>query len=282
MRVAVIIPFHADDQWFPDTLASVLAQERPADRVVVVDDASPPGTARTLQGLPSQVTVVRLPTNGGPGRARQVGTELADTELVSYLDSDDRWSPDFLSKCVERIANDPSCQAVYTPIAKRVPDGSVYPFTDKPEWLDVREAIVRFHAYPALAMLFRRAALLDAGGWDTSRHAVEDWDLMVRFLDRHGSVPLVRGPLPEYRVAHASGRRNAKVWSKLRCWRNTADRNRDLLQKHFGPRAHRRRMAQAVRDRAERVGGVTGHVLHVLQRMLGRPLDADHPQVVPS
>jgi glycosyltransferase involved in cell wall biosynthesis len=237
------------------------------------------GSSLSLDALPPEVTVVRLTTNGGPGRARQVGTELVDTDLVSYLDSDDRWSPDFLAACIEHLERDPSCQAVYTPIAKRLPDGALRPFTDKPEWLDLREATVRFHAYPALAMVFRRAALLEAGGWDTTRHAVEDWDLMVRFLDRHGPVPLVRGPLPEYRTQHTPGRLNALGWAKLRCWRNTAHRNRELLQKHFGPRAHHRRLAQAVRDRADRLGGATGHAMHMLRRMLGTPLDVDVPPV---
>lgn len=279
--VAVVIPFHRDDQWFPDALASVMAQQRLPDQIIVVDDASPPDTAQTLEDLPDNVVVIRQPINSGPGGARQVGTQAADTDLVSYLDADDRWSPDFLAACIDRLDGDPSCMAVYTPIAKRLPDGTLRPFTDKPAWLEVREAILRFHAYPSLAMVFRRESLLAIGGWDSGQRAVEDWDLVVRFLDQHGPVPLVSGPLPEYRVSYSPGRRNARGWGTLRRWRHTAHRNRELLERYYGPRAHQRRLAQAIRDRGDRTGGFAGHAMRLLRTIYGTPLDSDSTPVAP-
>lgn len=275
--VAVVIPFYRDDQWFPYALDSVLMQHRRPDEVIVVDDASPRGTAQSLQSLPSGVRLIRLEENSGPGRARQVGSEAATSQYICYIDSDDLWSPDFVATCLEHLASDPSSEAVYTAIAKRLPDGTVTPFVDKPSRLTVREAIVRFHAYPALAMMFRREALMAVGGWDTSRRAVEDWDLVVRFLDRFGAIPLVPGPLPQYRVAHTPGRRNAVGWDKLLRWRFTATRNRDLMERHFGPGAHRRRMAQAIRDRADMIGGLTGRTMQLLRPAFGTPLDASWP-----
>ena len=275
--VAVVIPFYRDDQWFPHALESVLTQSRRPDEVIVVDDASPVGTAQALESPPTGVRVIRLAHNSGPGRARQVGTEAATSEYVCYIDADDLWSPDFVGTCVAHLSADSTIEAVYTAIAKRLPDGTVKPFVDKPPHLTVREAIVRFHAYPALAMMFRRAALLAVGGWDTSRHAVEDWDLVVRFLDRFGGIPLVAGPLPQYRVAHAPGRRNAVGWDMLRRWRFTATRNRELIERYFGPRAHRRRMAQAIRDRADVVGGITGRTMQLVRPVFGTPLDASWP-----
>lgn len=275
--IAVVMPFYRDDRWFPEALASVLEQQRAPDEIIVVDDASPPGSAETLRSLPPSVRVLRLSVNGGPGRARQAGTEAATADFVCYLDADDRWSPDFVAACLERLTSDVECQAVYTAIAKRSTDGSVRPFHDKPTRLDMREALVRFHAYPALAMMFRREALLDIGGWDTSRKSVEDWDLVVRFIDRYGPLSLVVGPVPEYRVGYSSRRRNAVAWDKLHRWQFTVRRNRRLLESHFGRGAHRRRFAQAVRDRADRIGGLTGWSMHLLRPIFGVPLDAAWP-----
>ena len=60
--VAVVIPFYRDDRWFPEALASVMAQTVAADEVIVVDDCSPPGCATTLDGpLPPTVRVLRQP-----------------------------------------------------------------------------------------------------------------------------------------------------------------------------------------------------------------------------
>lgn len=239
----------------------------------MVDDASPGVASTVLSQLPPSVRVIRLPENSGPGRARQVGTEAASSTLVTYLDSDDMWSRDFLACCLDRLRHDTGCPAVYTPIAKRHPDGTLMVYDDKPALLHAREAIVRFHAYPALAMVFRRDTLLSIGGWSFDRGIVEDWDLMVRFLDRFGPIPLVRGPLPEYRVNHEPGRRNSTAWPKIMRWYNTAMRNRELLERYYGSKAHRRRFAQAIRDRADRTGGPRALAMKVAGLPFGAPLD---------
>jgi glycosyltransferase involved in cell wall biosynthesis len=273
MTIGVVIPFYGDDRWFPEALASVLAQTHPVDEVIVVDDRSPPGTSTALRDMPPPVRVIRLTRNQGPGHARALGTEELSTDLVTYIDADDRWPPDYLAAAVARLTAPDAPQAVYAAIAKQFPDGRMVAYDDKPESVDVREAIVKFHCYPALAMLFRRDALLAIGNWDRTRMAVEDWDLIVRFLDRWGPVPLVHGPLPVYRIGHAAGRLNSQIIGKLRRWRFTAWANRALLERHYGPGAHRRRFAQAVRDRADRAGGVLGIGLRAVTRALGGPLD---------
>lgn len=271
--IGVVIPFYCDDRWFPEALASVLAQTHPVDEVIVVDDRSPPGRGKSLRDLPPPVRTIHLAKNQGPGYARAVGTEALSTDLVAYLDADDRWPPYFLAAAVARLTAPDAPQAVYAAIAKQYPDGRVVPYLDKPEYVDVREAILRFHCYPALAMVFRRNAMLAIGNWDRTRMSVEDWDVIVRFLDHWGPVPLVRGPLAVYRVGHAAGRLNSQLVGKIRRWQHTAWANRALLERHFGPGAHRHRFAQALRDRADRVGGPLGVGLRMVTRALGGPLD---------
>jgi hypothetical protein len=54
--------------------------------------------------------------------------------------------------------------------------------------------------------------------------------------------------------------------------------NRDLVVRfldHLGRGAHHRRFAQALRDRADQIGGVTGRSMHLLRTMFGTPLDAE-------
>jgi glycosyltransferase involved in cell wall biosynthesis len=280
VTVAVVMPFYRDDRCFPAALASVMAQTRLPDEIVVVDDASPLGTATSLAGLSDIVTVIRLAVNSGPGMARQVGTNACNSELVAYLDSDDQWPPEFLERCVERMNRSPQPPAVYTSVAKLLPDDTLKFYDGKPLQLDVREAIVRFQAYPSLGMVFRRAALEEIGGWNCSRLVVEDWDLIVRFLDRHGPIPLLPDVFARYRVGYDIGRRNSQGLAKLRRWRQTAACNRELIDRHFGPGAHRRRFAQAIRDRADTVGGLNGRIHHVVSRLLGPPLDQALPPTV--
>jgi len=268
--IAVVIPFHRADRWFPEALASVLAQTRPPDEIVVVDDASPPGEARTLEAPPAGVRVVRLPRNGGVSRARQAGTEATTAELVAYLDADDRWEPRYLEEAEKLLAAHPDAPAAYGAIAKWYPDGRLVPYTDKPALLDLREAIVQSHLVPS-GLVVRRPALKAVGGWRPERAIVEDWDLTVRLLERFGAFPLIPEPLVHYRVGNEASM-NARHLRMLRAWARTLRQNRALVDREYGPGAARRRGAKALADRRDRAGGVLGACFGFAARLRGPPL----------
>lgn len=109
-RIAVIIPFFQRE---PGVLAralrSVAAQDYAGPcRVIVVDDASPVAADAEAQDieLPASMTLqlIRQP-NRGPGGARNRGLdELAGAaDYVAFLDSDDEWVPDHLSRAVKAL-----------------------------------------------------------------------------------------------------------------------------------------------------------------------------------
>ena len=92
-RVAVIIPVYRA-HFFADCLASVFAQTRHPDRVIVVDDGSPEGAVieRTVRGYGDRVTLIRQ-ENRGAGAARNRGILASATDLIAFLDADDEWTP---------------------------------------------------------------------------------------------------------------------------------------------------------------------------------------------
>jgi glycosyltransferase involved in cell wall biosynthesis len=274
-RCAVVIPFYRADRWFGAALASVRAQTRRPASIVVVDDASPPGEARSLDAPGPDVLVLRHAENGGPGAARQTGTEATDTELVAYLDADDWWEPAFLESTIAMLRRHPDVPAVYTAVAKHFADGRRVAYVDKPAILSIREAIVRSHVYPS-GLVVRRAALDAVGGWRRNRMVVEDWDLLVRLIDGCGPLRLVPVPLANYRVDQADSV-NAGHWRVLLRWRHTVRIDRVVLERHFGRRAPRRRLAQALADRRDRAGGLRGRIYGWVAALLGPPLRDAEP-----
>jgi len=195
-----------------------------------------------------------------PLPAQPLPTEATHADLVAYLDADDWWEPRFLEATEQTLLRHPDAPATYTGIVKRYPDGRQTPFLSKPAMLGVREAIVRSHVYPS-GLVVRRTALDAIGGWRRDAMIVEDWDLSVRLLDRWGPMPLVPELLVNYRVGNPSSL-SAQHWNKIRRWRRTLMLNRDLVDRHFGPGAARRRLAQAFADRRDRVGGSAPQSLH--------------------
>lgn len=71
-----------------ECLESVSQAKGPISEVILVDDCSTDGSVELVQTEFPWVTVVQLPTNQGPGAARNAALKAARTSLVALLDND--------------------------------------------------------------------------------------------------------------------------------------------------------------------------------------------------
>ncbi|HVX41342.1 MAG TPA: glycosyltransferase family A protein [Gemmatimonadaceae bacterium] len=92
LTLSAIIPTYNRAHLVGRAIRSVLASVRPTDEILVVDDGSTDDTERVVRAFGERVTYVRS-SNGGAGRARNIGVSLAKHPLVAFLDSDDEWIP---------------------------------------------------------------------------------------------------------------------------------------------------------------------------------------------
>ena len=78
-------------------IGSLLATQRPEDRLVVVDNASTDGTQDYLRALPKDVAVVLLPENRFPGAATNIGWDTGlrrwSLPLLHRSDNDIEYLP---------------------------------------------------------------------------------------------------------------------------------------------------------------------------------------------
>jgi N-acetylglucosaminyl-diphospho-decaprenol L-rhamnosyltransferase len=88
MRLSVIIVTYASAGHVPATLAAVRAQLAPGDEVVVVDNASPDGTADLIARQAAWVRLERSPHNAGFAAGCNRGARLAAGELLLFLNPD--------------------------------------------------------------------------------------------------------------------------------------------------------------------------------------------------
>ena len=99
--VSVIMPAYNVKDYLDESVRSVIDQTFQAWELVVVDDASSDETPHILQkfaGEDHRIVVDRLAQNSGVGHCRNRGLELAKGRFVAFLDSDDRWHPEKLSR----------------------------------------------------------------------------------------------------------------------------------------------------------------------------------------
>lgn len=112
VRVGVVIPVRDRPGLVLEALASVQAQTRTPDRLVVVDDGSTDATPDRVESWLAQRSIpcwqlLRTNHRGAPG-ARQRGLEaIPDVDLVAFLDSDDLWPSDMVQRAIGVLGQNP-------------------------------------------------------------------------------------------------------------------------------------------------------------------------------
>lgn len=103
--LSVIIPGYntPDDGWIR-SVKSVLSLIGKMDEVICVDDCSltRPKCLDVLAKEDSRVKLVRLDTNSGQAKARNIGLSIAKGRYIAFCDSDDEVFHDIYAKCLAK------------------------------------------------------------------------------------------------------------------------------------------------------------------------------------
>jgi glycosyltransferase involved in cell wall biosynthesis len=97
----VIVPTYMRQALFEEAVGSVLAQTVEDFEIVVVDDASP--IRPTVPDDP-RIRVVRRERRGTPPAARNTALGVARGRYVTFLDDDDRYTPDRLETALQGLS----------------------------------------------------------------------------------------------------------------------------------------------------------------------------------
>jgi glycosyltransferase involved in cell wall biosynthesis len=172
--------------------------------LVVVDGELDPDAEELVDRLAAQDARVRVLRPGRVGRARalNLGLDEAGADLVAIQDADD--------------ASHPRRLEIQVGLLRAVPDlavlGSAARFTssltddgDAPlpsraaRVVPVDRALLRSNPVVHSSMVARRQALLDVGGYDETRSAQFDYDLLLRLRDAGGAIGTCDLPLVVHR-----------------------------------------------------------------------------------
>ena len=197
LTVAVVVPCHNYGHFLSEAIRSVLEQTRPPEVVLVVDDRSTDDTAAVARSFEGEVGYLRI-DGGSPSAARNAGARAVDTDLVVFLDADDRIEPTFVERCLEKMPEDWSDHFVYTHFRRF---GSVEAVDEAPPY--DRAGLAREN-YIGPTTLLPRERVARIGYDETLRTGLEDWDLYLTFAEHGIEGVLVEEPLFMYRI-HGDG-----------------------------------------------------------------------------
>lgn len=101
--VTIITPCYNSADFIIPTINSVLEQTYPNWELIVIDDCSKDNTCQIIEEFAKQqnnISLIKLEKNGGVANARNIGLEQAKGKYIAFLDSDDIWMKDKLTKQV--------------------------------------------------------------------------------------------------------------------------------------------------------------------------------------
>lgn len=180
VNFSVVIPTADRGSLLKKCLDSVLRQTFPPSEVIVVDN----GNESAL--IPFEylhcITVIRTAPRIGPGRARNVGAQAANNELISFLDDDDLWLPDYIERVLECFARS-NADAVLGRLMRQPEGGSAKKYKLMPSGIQEQRQV--FYSNPGFGgqnLTIRRDVFLAFGGFDEKMPASEDRDLAARLL----------------------------------------------------------------------------------------------------
>ena len=184
MLVSILIPCFNAERWIAQAIESAVAQTWPEKEIIVVDDGSTDGSPDVIRRYKDRVRWEIGPNRGGnPTRNRLL--ELARGEWLQYLDADDYLLPGKIAAQMDFLAIRPQSDVVYSPMLLDFISSQGSNPVPNPNSINTKDmwiGLVRWHTPQTGGYLFRRQALVDAGGWNAAQPCCQDNEMCLRLL----------------------------------------------------------------------------------------------------
>ena len=205
-RISVVIPTYNRAHELDRCLNALFKQTYKNFEVIVCDDGSTDGSKNVVDNYVDRLDLIYVVSEnfGGPARPRNLGIHAATSAYIAFLDSDDWWTPEKLSLCASKLANDDIDLLYHDMLISNSSSNSQYKYLKA---FEPRRGM--FHALlttgvsiPNSSVVVRRSLLLEIGGVSEDRDliSIEDYDTWVKIAsltDRFTRIPM---PLGFYEV----------------------------------------------------------------------------------
>jgi glycosyltransferase involved in cell wall biosynthesis len=183
--ISVVIPAFNREKTIDYCLRSVLAQTYSPFEILVVDDGSSDNTTHIVLSLDNpRIRLICHESTKGAQAARNTGIDKAKGDWIAFLDSDDEWYPEKLSKQVAVLEsrNWDERVVVHGDMDRYYPDTQL-----KTHWKlpiitgkDCYATLLRSPGPLFPALLISKTALLEIGLLDENVPSYQEWDTSIR------------------------------------------------------------------------------------------------------
>lgn len=223
--VSAIITTHGRLNLFKKALKSAEMQTYPNMEIIVIDDCSADGTKEWMQteyhGKAQYIYIEKSESKGG-NHARNVGIGIAKGRYIAFLDDDDIWMPEKISKQVEIFEVKPEVVLVYCGHVRVFDTGErLVQIPREGTWGDLSHKIFTNIFFTTSMMMIRKNILDEVGGFDEKLKFWQDVDLAIRVCQK-GNVGCIPEPLMEL-LCSTSSNDPTRLSAKMNGWMDSVE-----------------------------------------------------------
>ncbi len=201
--VCVLLAVHNGEKYLRQAVQSVLDQTFTDFVFLIIDDGSTDGSPQILREFAAADPRIQLITqpNAGLTRTLNHGLKLAQSEFIARMDGDDICLPTRLEVQVDFLRKHRDVSLVGSSVEFIDPQGCLIGL--KPGLIQEHEKIdadLLRKGWPIVhpAVMMRRSAVMDIGGYNEAYATNQDHDLFLR-LSEHGRLANLPQALLKYR-----------------------------------------------------------------------------------
>lgn len=185
---SIILPVFNREKVISNAIQSVLDQSYSNWELIVIDDCSTDDTANRILGIAdNRIQYLKNKRNQGPSVSRNFGIKNAKGRIISFLDSDDQYYPDFLSKTFQVLkSSNSNVGFIWTGLEVMYPSGKRIELWDpeitvSPYYTFLKELRIGTNS----GLSIRKEVFEECGGFNESLTAAEDTEFLLRIVRKY-------------------------------------------------------------------------------------------------
>lgn len=197
-EISVVIPTYNRSTTIKRALDSVFRQSIGKIEIIVVDDASTDNTEEIINELSKthpELSYYKFSKNKGACAARNKGIELAKTNYVTFLDSDDEWHPNKIE--IQGSFLEKNDYDVVICSVLRIEKGKEVIYPSKQYSGDLYHELLRGN-FVSTGMIFGKKNCFQ-NGFDENLPRLQDWDFILNISKKY-KVGHLHVPLGKYYI----------------------------------------------------------------------------------
>ena len=177
MKISIIIPTYNEEEYLPKLLESIRSQDFTDYEIIVADAQSDDNTREIADEYGCIVVEGGLP---GPGRNR--GAEVAQGEILLFLDSDLKLTKNYLTNVVNEFEREDLGIAItqMTPLSQKKRDKYLH---DLANWFMIAVENIKPHGAGCYGIISKRELHEEVNGFDEELSFGEDTDYIERVAE---------------------------------------------------------------------------------------------------